>query len=343
MFYASPCVYVYTRKKKTTECCHLFFPGNCQVGVGSIDKTFYRGISNFILWYRYIWWDCNSWTLIENQNNVFIILMHKSQYRKIPVGWMYIISQYIQCIATMVSPTLRFASVLREAYLFQVWLLAHLVSVCQWGVCGWYLYAQSQPLSVAPWQRGQEASGCGTWDGMFPSYSYPHWSTLSEKPLELALPVPLCIQLVFPHFHMMMGYSSLGRSPTWSLHLRRFWGLKCQASCEGWHRTWMKDEDLAERVLEASLDETLRGSFHPGVDRSAGLVEGEATPSRRADADCSVGEVLQTRCWEGGMAGLCEDTGIQRRRLRRGKCFLCLRAQRERDHRSCSILNCWFL
>lgn len=41
----------------------------------------------------------------------------------------------------------------------------------------------------------------------------------------------------------------------------------------------MKDEDFAERVLEASSDETLRGLFHPGEERSAGLVEGEATLS----------------------------------------------------------------
>lgn len=70
------------------------------------------------------------------------------------------------------------------------------------------------------------------------------------------------------------------------------------------------------RVLEASSDKTLRGLFHPGEERSAGSVEGEATLSFRADADCSVGEVPQSHCWEGGMAGSCVNTGIQRRQPR---------------------------
>lgn len=74
----------------------------------------------------------------------------------------------------------------------------------------------------------------------------------------------------------------------------------------------MKDEDLMETVLEASSGETLCGLFRPGEEGSAGLAEGEATLSWRADADCSVGEVLQSHCWEGGMAGSCEDTWIQR-------------------------------
>lgn len=108
----------------------------------------------------------------------------------------------------------------------------------------------------------------------------------------------------------------------------------------------MKDEDLMERVLEASLDETQHGLFHLGAGRSAGSVEGEATPPYQADADCSVGEVLLSRCWKGGTAALCEDTGIRRRQPRccwSGTRFLCLQTQREQDHRSCSILSCWFL
>lgn len=177
---------------------------------------------------------------------------------------------------------------------------------------------------------------------MFPSYSYPHWSMLSEKPLE---PVPFCIQSVFPHFHMMKEYSSPGRSPTWSLHLRRFGGLTCQASCEDLHRMRLKDEDWTGRVLEASLGETQHDLFHPGEERP-GRVGREATLSCQADADYSVGEVLQSHCWEGGMAGWYEDTGNQRRQprcCRSGKCRLCPLALRERDHRSCSILSCWFL
>lgn len=265
-----------------------------------------------------------------------------------PYVWWLNFCHVMVYIIILTSPTVHcgFAGILREAYLFQVWLLAHLVSVCRWGVCGWYLCAQLQPLFVALWQREQEASGCGTWDGMFPSYSYPHWSMLSEKPLELALPVPLCIQLVFPHFHTMTGYSFLGQNPTWSLHLRKFEGLTCQDSFEDSCKTLMKDEDLMERVPEASSDETLRDLFQPGEERSAGRVEGEATLLCRADADCSVEEVLQSHCWGGDMAGLYEDTGNQRWQpccCLSGKYFLCPQAQREPDHLSCSILSCWFL
>lgn len=241
--------------------------------------------------------------------------------------------QFLQFLVIMVSPPSRCVGVLREAYLFQLWLLAHLVSVCQWGVCVPCLCAQSQPLSAAAWRRGREASGCGTWDGMFPSCSYPRWSTLSEKPLER--PVPLCIQSVFPRCRTTTGYFSRGQSPTWSWRLRRFWGLKCRASCEDWRRTRTRDEDSAGRVLEASSDETQRGSFRPGAGGSAGRAEGGATQPWRADADCSVGEAPRSRCWE-----IREDTGIPRRRPRTR--YLVLRARTERDRRSCSTLSCWF-
>lgn len=106
-----------------------------------------------------------------------------------------------------------------------------------------------------------------------------------------------------------------------------------------------KDEDLMEKVLGASWDETLGGLFLLG-EVSVGWVEGEATLLYQADAGCSVEEVLPSHCWEGGMAGLYGDTENQRlwpRCYWRGKCFLCPLAQREQDHQSCSILSCWFL
>lgn len=101
--------------------------------------------------------------------------------------------------------------------------------------------------------------------------------------------------------------------------------------------TW-KDKDSMERVLEASSEEILCGSLHPGKGRSAGLVAVEATPVCRAVADCSVGVAPWSHCWESGMVGLYEDTGIQRRQG-----FLCPQAQRELNHRRCSIQTCCFL
>lgn len=221
----------------------------------------------------------------------------------------------------------------REAYLFQVWPLADPVSMCQWGVCGRYLCARPRPRPAAPRPRGQEASGCGTWGGTFPSCNYPQWSTLSEKPLEPAPLAPPCIQSIFPRFRTTTACSSPGRSPTLNSRPRRSWGPKCQASCEDRRRTWARDEDSAGRVPAASSVGTPGGRFPPGGERSAG----GATPSCRADADCSVGAVPRWRRRRGCRARSREDSGVHWR-----WCFPRHRAQRERDRRSCSIQSCWF-
>lgn len=198
--------------------------------------------------------------------------------------------------------------------------------------------------SGAPRRRGPGASGCGTWDGTFLSCSYPHWSTLSEKPLEVAPSVPPCILSASPHSHMTTACSSRGRSPTWSWRPRTFWGLRRQTSCEDWRRKTMKDADWREMVPATSSDETERGLTDPSCEaRSAGQVLDGATLRRRADRWAA--EAPPSHCREAGVATWRRDTENQRRWP--GCCwsckyFLCPRAPTEPGRRSCSIPSCWF-